>query len=219
MASLVISCLSQKGGVGKSTLARLIARTYAVSGWTVKIADFNTKQLTSVVWGELRKANLIEPKIMAEAFDRPTRLRTDEADLVVADGRPDSDQSSMEIARVSDLIVVPTGLPLDDLQPQLMFANELVEKGIDKARILFVLNKTTESKVAVIAARNYLRTATNFAVCENHITSKTSYQRAQNHGYSLSEVQGLNTQRLEETADLLAAEIVAHVTKLGEEAA
>lgn len=219
MASLVIACLSQKGGVGKSTLARLVARTYAVSGWNVKIADFNTKQLTSVMWGGIRAANKVEPAIATEPFDRPTRLRADDADLVVADGRPDSDQSSMEIARVSDLIIIPTGLPLDDLQPQLMFANELVEKGIEKSRILFVLNKTTESKVAVTEARNYLRAATHFAVCEHHVTAKTSYQRAQNHGYALSEVQGLNTARLEETADLLAAEIVAHVNSLGEKAA
>jgi chromosome partitioning protein len=218
MAELVIACLSQKGGVGKSTLARLVARTYASHGWQVKIADFNTKQKTSVNWCGTRAAAGIEPPILGEEYNRPTQLRKEDFDLVVADGRPDSDQSSMEIARVSDLIIVPTGLPLDDLQPQLMFANELVEKGIEKDRILFVLNKTTESRVAVIEARNYLRQATHFTVAENHITAKTSYQRAQNQGYALSEVQGLNTARLEETADLLAAEIVAHVTRLGEAA-
>lgn len=218
MAELVIACLSQKGGVGKSTLARLVARTYASHGWQVKIADFNTKQLTSYDWCKIRQESNIEPAIIGEAYSRPTALRKENFDLVVADGRPDSDQSSMEIAKVADLVIIPTGLPLDDLKPQLMFANELVSKGVDKNRILFVLNKTTESKVAVIEARNYLRQATHFAVAENHITAKTSYQRAQNQGYALSEVQGLNTARLEETADLLAAEIVAHAQRLGEAA-
>lgn len=218
MTELVIACLSQKGGVGKSTLARLVARTYASHGWLVKIADFNTKQLTSADWCATRAENKITPEISAEPYSRVSQLRKENFDLVVADGRPDSDQSSMEIAKVSDLVIIPTGLPIDDLKPQLMFANELVQKGIEKDRILFVLNKTTESKVAVHDARNYLRQATHFAVAENHITAKTSYQRAQNHGYALSEVQGLNTARLEETADLLAAEIVAHVTRLGEAA-
>lgn len=218
MTELVIACLSQKGGVGKSTLARLVARTYASHGWLVKIADFNTKQLTSVDWCKTRSDNGISPAIVGEPYNRPTQLRKEPFDLVVADGRPDSDQSSMEIARLSDLIIIPTGLPLDDLKPQLMFANELVQKGIDKERILFVLNKTTESKVAVAEARNYLRQATQFAVAEHHITAKTMYQRAQNQGYALSEVQGLNTARLEETADTLAAEITAHVTRLGEAA-
>jgi len=33
MAPVLISLLSQKGGVGWSTLARLIAREYANAGW------------------------------------------------------------------------------------------------------------------------------------------------------------------------------------------
>ncbi|PZR92273.1 MAG: hypothetical protein DI537_13885 [Stutzerimonas stutzeri] len=218
MADLVIACLSQKGGVGKSTIARLIARTYAVSGWSVKIADFNTRQLTSVRWAQTRKASGIEPEIAAEPAHAPSSLRREPVDLVVVDGRPDSDQSSLEIARIADLVIVPTGLPLDDLEPQLMFANELVEKGVPKERILFVLNKVTESKVAAVEARNYLRRATNFLIAEQHITAKTSYQKAQNHGRALSEVEGLNTSRLEESADLLAAEIVGRVTTLGEAA-
>jgi len=215
MPDLIIACLSQKGGVGKSTLARLIARTYAVAGWSVKICDFNTTQLTSYKWAKLREQNQIEPHIAAEPYTSPTALKRETANLVVADGRPDSDQSSMEIARMADLIVVPTGLPLDDLEPQLMFANELVAKGIPKEKILFVLNKTTESRTAVLEARQYLTSATGFLVAEQDISAKTSYQRAQNHGYALSEV-GPNIGTLEEKADLLAAEIVARANELGE---
>lgn len=210
MAELIIACLSQKGGVGKSTLARLIARTYAVAGWTVKICDFNTTQLTSVKWSKLRSDENIQPAVPAEPYNTPTRMRREGCNLVVADGRPDSDQSSLDIARLADLIVVPTGLSLDDLEPQLMFANELVQKGVHPARILFVLNKTTDSAVAVQEARNYLRT---YVVAEQDLTARTSYQRAQNHGRALSEV-GVKVGSLEEKADLLAAEIVEHVSKL-----
>ena len=39
--------VSQKGGVGKSTLCHLIAREAAVAGKQVKILDFDTKQMTS----------------------------------------------------------------------------------------------------------------------------------------------------------------------------
>lgn len=210
MAELVIACLSQKGGVGKSTLARLIARTYAVAGWTVKICDFNTTQLTSVKWTKLRTLSEIEPVILAEPYNTPTRLRRENVNLVVADGRPDSDQSSLEIARLADLIIVPTGLSLDDLEPQLMFANELVQKGVNAAKILFVLNKTTDSATAVQEARNYLRT---YEVANQDLTARTSYQRAQNHGRALSEV-GAKVGSLEEKADLLAAEIVERVSEL-----
>jgi len=210
MADLIISCLSQKGGVGKSTIARLIARTYAAAGWSVKIADFNTTQLTSVKWGQIRAAVKQKPHIATQPFNSPTLMKRDTADLVVADGRPDSDQTSLDIARISTLVIVPTGLSLDDLEPQLMFANELVEKGVVKHRILFVLNKTTESAVAVSEARDYLG---GFDVAEQDISAKTSYQRAQNHGLALSEV-GKAVGKLEERADLLAAEIVARINQM-----
>lgn len=210
MAELIIACLSQKGGVGKSTIARLIARTYAVAGWTVKICDFNTTQLTSVKWSKLRSSEGVDPEVPAEPYNTPTRMRREGVNLVVADGRPDSDQSSLDIARLSDLVIVPTGLSLDDLEPQLMFANELVQKGVEASRILFVLNKTTDSAVAVQEARHYLRT---YAVAGQDITARTSYQRAQNHGRALSEV-GVKVGSLEEKADLLAAEIVERVSKL-----
>ncbi|MDE4297108.1 ParA family protein [Phaeobacter gallaeciensis] len=215
MADLVIACLSQKGGVGKSTLARLIARTYAISGWTVKICDFNTTQLTSQKWARVRDELSVKPSIVAEAFISPSRLRREDFNLVVADGRPDSDQSSLDIARVSDLIILPTGLALDDLEPQLGFAKELVDKGIDAQRILFVLNKTDDSAVALSEARDYL---SDFAVAQQDIVARNSYQRAQNHGKALSEVAD-HVGKLAERADLLAAEIVAHINDMEAHAA
>lgn len=215
MADLIISCLSQKGGVGKSTLARLIARTYAVGGWSVKIADFNTTQLSSTDWAQTRAAAGIEPAISAEPYTQPSRLKREQFNLVVADGRPDSVQSSLDIAKESDLVVIPTGLALDDLRPQLAFAKELVAKGVDHRKIVFVLSKITDSKLAITEARDFLK---EFRVAEQNIEMKHSYQKAQNHGYALSEVNGLNTARLEEIADLVAAEIVAAVNELGEAA-
>lgn len=215
MAHLIIACLSQKGGVGKSTLARLIARTYAVSDWKTKIADFNLTQLTSLEWCEIRKQAGIKPEILAERYTQPSALPREDVDLVVADGRPDSVQSSLDIALRSDLVVIPTGLSLDDLKPQLAFAKELVSKGVEARRIMFVLSKITDSKLAINEAKEYLG---EFKVAERHLTLKHSYQKSQNHGYALSEVQGLNTARLEETADLVAAEIVSMVDELREAA-
>ena len=48
--TVLVGVISQKGGVGKSTLARLIAREYAAAGWDVKIADLDISQGTSTDW-------------------------------------------------------------------------------------------------------------------------------------------------------------------------
>ena len=210
MSELVISCLSQKGGVGKSTLARLVARTYASAGWSVKICDFNTKQLTSVDWVGARMAQGIEPAIAAEPYNSVKSFKRETADLLVIDGKPDSDNSSLEIARASDLIIVPTGLAIDDLKPQMMFARELTSKGVPANRLLIVLNKVTESQIAVTEARAYLRTA-GFQIAEADLAAKTGYQMAQNAGRAIAET---NFTSLNERADELAAEIVAKVNEL-----
>ena len=46
----VIAFVSQKGGVGKSTLARALAREAAASGLKVKVADLDPEQATIVDW-------------------------------------------------------------------------------------------------------------------------------------------------------------------------
>ena len=48
--AVLLALISQKGGVSKSTLARLIAREYANAGWNVKIADLDVSQGTSFHW-------------------------------------------------------------------------------------------------------------------------------------------------------------------------
>ena len=52
--ALRIGVVSQKGGVGKSTLSRMIACEYARSGWNVKIADMDASQGTSFNWQRRR---------------------------------------------------------------------------------------------------------------------------------------------------------------------
>lgn len=46
--TIYVGVVSQKGGVGISTLCRLLARGYAVAGWEVMIADMDTRQGTCV---------------------------------------------------------------------------------------------------------------------------------------------------------------------------
>jgi chromosome partitioning protein len=213
--SYVIACLSQKGGVGKSTLARLLARTFAIAGWSVKICDFNTRQLTSVDWVAVRMQQGMEPEIAAEPMNSVKKLKGQPFDLLVIDGAPDSDINSLEAARIADLVVIPTGLTADDLRPQVRFANELVSKGVPLTKLIFVLNKTTESDLATREAAGFLKNQ-GFLVADTDLAAKTGYQMAQNSGAAVSETK---YSTLNERADTLAAEIVDRLNELKEIAA
>jgi chromosome partitioning protein len=200
---LVISVLSQKGGVGKSTLSRLIATSYATGGWNVKIADFNTKQKTSVDWVAMRMEAGVEPPIAAEPFTSVRNALKSDVHLIVIDGRPDSDTTSLEAARASQIVVIPTGESLDDLKPQVLFAHELVGRGVSRSDIIFVLNNTT-TPTSIRDARDYVRLA-GYSVAENDLPARAGFRMAQNTGRAVSET--LYPQ-LNERAVALANEIV-----------
>lgn len=205
---LAIACLSQKGGVGKSTLSRLIATTYAKAGWSVKIADFNTKQKTSVDWAAQRLDQALAPEIRAEAFSNVKLAMKDDVDLIVFDGKPDSEASTLEIAKAANLVLLPCGVTTDDLMPQVKFAHELVSRGIRRSDILFVLNKTLDSAVAIQDARNFLLDA-GYQTARTDLPARTGYQMAQNSGRALTETPYPS---LNERAGELAQEIVDQLT-------
>lgn len=210
---LTIACLSQKGGVGKSTLCRAISVAYASAGWRVKIADFNVKQKTSTDWAAIRMTAEIEPEIPAEAFNQVKLALKQDFDLLIMDGRPDSDVSTLEVAREADLIIVPTGVSADDLQPQVRFANELRSKGIEKRRIFFAINRSVDSQIAVSDAREFVETA-GYTVFKTDVPMKTAYQIAQNSGRSILET---TYQSLNERAGALLVEIVHTLTSIAKE--
>ena len=110
-APLTVSFVSQKGGVGKSTLARLFAVGAAHRGLKPLLADFDLEQLTCVEWNAIRLQNAVEPDIDARAFKSLKKLRKieDRAGVVVVDTRGLADELAHEIAEDSDVVFLPTG--------------------------------------------------------------------------------------------------------------
>src|SRR5580692_7703164 len=95
----LISFVSQKGGVGKSTLARLLAVGAAHRGRKALLADLDLEQLTCVEWNALRLRHEVEPDIDARAFKSLKKLRKSEEaiDFVVVDTRGLADDLTKEI--------------------------------------------------------------------------------------------------------------------------
>jgi chromosome partitioning protein len=208
---LSIACLSQKGGVGKSTLARLMAFAYAKGEWRVKIADFNVKQKTSVDWAALRMSQSVSPEIQAEAFTDVTKaMKLPDLDMLVVDGKPDSDTQTHRIAQDANIVVIPTGCSADDLVPQLRFAHELMMRGIQAEKIVFVLNKATESNAAIVDARGFIQRA-GFQTAETVLPMKTGYMNAHNQGRCLAETEFPS---LNDRAFALSQEIIDRVNRI-----
>ena len=65
---VVISFVSQKGGVGKSTLARALAAVAGHAGAKLLLADLDPQQNTVMRWQRIREKNSQAPKIRVEGF-------------------------------------------------------------------------------------------------------------------------------------------------------
>lgn len=185
----IIGVVSQKGGVGKSTISRAVATTYAAAGWNVKVADLDINQASSFSWLQRRLAREVQPVVAVETFgtvDQALKI-TNAYDMMILDGAPHATRATMEIGKRADLVVLPTGLSLDDLEPTVLLANALAnEHGVSVERIAIALVKTGDSPRELDEARSYLA-ATPYFVLDSQIPEKTAFRRAQDGGLSVVE--------------------------------
>lgn len=203
---MIISFLSQKGGVGKSTLTRLIAREYASHDWNVKIADMDANQGTCVSWQRRRVNAGITPDIAAETFPTVQKAlkAAEQFDLMLFDSAPHSSQMTLQIARSSDVVVLPCGIALDDLEPQVLLAHDLVKSGVAKDKIAFALCRVGDSEAELSEAKDYINRA-GYALLKGFIPERTSYRRASDAGHSITET---NFPSLNKKAEELAQSII-----------
>lgn len=216
MAELIIACLSQKGGVGKSTLARMIATVYAAHDQRVAIMDFNGAQETSTFWSRQRKSAKISPGVHAEVAVQANRMRKDSRfDVILADGRPDSPDVTLSIALEADLVIIPTSVTVDDLVPQVKFARELVGKGVPASRIMFVINRVTDNKLLIQDAITFI--GDEFRVAQTTLPYRDAFIRCHTAGYSVAEVKDAvmgNMGNLAQLTNSLATEIATFASEL-----
>jgi chromosome partitioning protein len=204
----VIAFVSQKGGVGKSTLARALAREAAASGLRVKIADLDPDQATIVDWHKIRTQRGIEPILSVELFKTPTHALANakDYDLLVIDGPAKASSGTTEIAKSADLIVQPTGAGRDDLSPAVRVFHGLVKLGVPHSRLIFALNHIgTESEAE--SARSYIGEA-GYTVLPGYLPERPAYRMAQNEGFAITETR---FHGLKERADSLIQALIDRV--------
>lgn len=184
---LILAFISQKGGVGKSTLAQALAVETTRQKIKVLLADCDPQQATSYKWTQLRKENGLSP-INCQVFNQAKDIwpLTKKYDLIIIDGPARTSKGTTEIAQWANLLIQPTSATRADLEPAVREFNSLVKQGIPAKKLILLLNNLitpAEEK----AARTYLK-LTNYHCLPHALFARASYRQAQNEGKSIAEI-------------------------------
>ena len=183
----VVAFVSQKGGVGKSTLARALATLAAETGISVRLADLDWKQQTAKHWAEVREKSGIEPPVDCRVYESASEALADAKDvaLLVIDQPGYASGQTAELARHADLIIEPTGPSIDDMRPGVLVLHELAQAGVSNDKLavaLFRIATPAEEKRARAYMGEY-----GYKVLDGHLPEKVSLRQLQDEGHAVTE--------------------------------
>ncbi len=183
----IIAIVSQKGGVGKSTLSRAIATESTKGGLSVKVADLDTQQATFADWHRKRLDTGRGEIASVEVFGsvKKALATANDYDILILDGPARSSSATLELGKVADIVIQPTGAGLDDLKPAVRLYYELEKANIPKKRLFFALSHIGTPNEEE-EARGYLEEA-GFSVLSGSLREKPAYRQAQNEGLAVTE--------------------------------
>ena len=206
-----IGVIGQKGGVGKSTVARLLACQISNSGWNAKIADFDYQQSTSYHWLKRRQERGLRPDLAIKKYRTVDQALADtgDADILIMDGAGHASQQTLQIAKACELLVLPTSVTFDELQPTADLFLELTDKGIDPRRMVAVFVRVPPSSALMKEAIAYLMDpARNVPYLSAYLPSQMGFMHALNDGSSLNETP---YPTLNEQADSFGQALIDHL--------
>ncbi len=134
----LLALLARKGGAGKTTLAVHLAVAAVQAGRRVLLVDADP-QGSAADWWRTRSAEAPE-LVQCEAeqvADVAAAARRDGVDLVVVDTRPSVQADTVALARLADLVLIPSRPAILDLRA--IGATAEVVRAV-KARAIIVLN-------------------------------------------------------------------------------
>lgn len=110
---MIISSLSFKGGVGKSTFATNIAVAFAHKGYKVCLVDADDVTKSAMKWASRRDAKGHEPRVQTvgvyepKGFIQAVKGQYENYDVLIIDSPPSDKPVSSKIILASSLVVVP----------------------------------------------------------------------------------------------------------------
>jgi chromosome partitioning protein len=173
----VIALVSQKGGVGKTTLSINLAAAAHNRGKAVVIADTDPQQ-SVYRWYEARKSDHPLPYVASVFPDTLAtylgKARQNGADYAFIDSSPNSTEDSLAIADQADLLLVPCSPSFVDLRALKRTENVVRLSGKPALAILNLCPAYgSEGRQAAEALKQL-----GFAVCPHKIVARAAARRA-----------------------------------------
>lgn len=206
-----VAFVSQKGGVGKSTLARALGAVAALAGLKVRIADLDPDQSTVLAWHKARQKEKVGVNIDVRGYDTASEAVADAdgIELLLLDLPGRANVATLDVARVSQLVVLPTGPGLDDLRPCVLLLHELVAAGVPNSKLSVAICRTLDDAEEA-AARAYIETA-GYSVLPGALPERSAYRRAMNIGAAVTETEN---RALNARADALIEAMLKRIAEI-----
>jgi chromosome partitioning protein len=132
----VLGLLSRKGGVGKTSMAIHLSVLAQESGKRVLLIDLDP-QGSAAAWWQAREASV--PQLEATTPDKLSALldaaRANGIDLAIIDTRPSAEADAVQVAALSDYLLIPTRPAIMDLRA-ILSTLDIVKGGRHRASIV-----------------------------------------------------------------------------------
>jgi len=210
--AFIVGFTSQKGGVGKSAIARSLAVDLANKKYKVKVADMDLDQATFLNWYRRRLSQGIKPEITSVEphSSLEAAIKSSEGyDFLILDTAGRALADSVSIAKISHIVLQPSNVGLDDLEPGVLRFHELVKRKVPREKLFMIFpEKGTDTNLS--DAIEYVNAA-GYNYIETALANKDSFRTALSQGFALQEVR---FKQLSKLAGKMMDEILDSLEKL-----
>jgi len=208
----LIAFAGQKGGTGKSLFAQGFAVEAARNGQSTVLVDLDIDQRTSFEWAQARRLNKYKPKVCAALIDpaihadfglNAARLGFE---VLVVDAPGWSDERTLRLAAIADLVILPAAPTVADLRPTIRLMHELKASGIAGSKIAAVFNHVGAASELTFA-RNYLKDA-GLVALPKAVRELSGFRRLQNVGRGITEASAATVKKEAKEMMVLIGELL-----------